>query len=206
MYCINRITTSAGRLLVPEGIIHPVVSASALTWFIRYMYIYYASACDKICEGLVLTLRLLPCSNLWHFNGLFRRLVFDSSLISSWKCVLIILSITPVFGGHNSIEMQQFWDLTMFLFITLDQLFPSSYQTIYIVDNQMSNTDSCRPHKGVIFGGACVANFIIFLCCHIMCLYILSSVSVWCPLPFLHKTMFGSSLPPVVCRRAHVCI
>ena len=28
----------AGELLVHEGIIHPVVSASALTWFIRYIY------------------------------------------------------------------------------------------------------------------------------------------------------------------------
>jgi hypothetical protein len=27
-----------GGLLVPLGIIHPVVSASALTWFIRYIY------------------------------------------------------------------------------------------------------------------------------------------------------------------------
>jgi hypothetical protein len=28
----------AGGLLVPDGIIRPVVSASALTWFIRYIY------------------------------------------------------------------------------------------------------------------------------------------------------------------------
>ena len=34
-------------------------------------------------------------------------------------------------------------------------------------------------------------------------LYVLSSV-FWCPLRFLHETMFGSSSPPVVCRRAHV--
>jgi hypothetical protein len=27
---------------------------------------------------------------------------------------------------------------------------------------------------------------------------------MWCPLRFLHNMMFGSSLPPVVCRRAHV--
>jgi hypothetical protein len=27
-------------LLVPEGIIRPVVSASALTWFIRYVYFW----------------------------------------------------------------------------------------------------------------------------------------------------------------------
>jgi hypothetical protein len=29
---------SAGGLLVPEGIIRPVISVSALTWFIRYIY------------------------------------------------------------------------------------------------------------------------------------------------------------------------
>jgi hypothetical protein len=27
---------------------------------------------------------------------------------------------------------------------------------------------------------------------------------MWCPLRFLHNMMFGSSLSPVVCRRAHV--
>ena len=32
------IDTSAGELLVPEGIIHPVVSALVLKWFIRYIY------------------------------------------------------------------------------------------------------------------------------------------------------------------------
>jgi len=30
--------TSAGELLVPEDIIRPVDSVSALTWFIRYIY------------------------------------------------------------------------------------------------------------------------------------------------------------------------
>ena len=33
-----------------------------------------------------------------------------------------------------------------------------------------------------------------------------SELSVGCPLRFPHKTMFGSSLPPVVCRRVHVLI
>jgi hypothetical protein len=32
------IDTSAGGLLVPEGIICSVVSVLALTWFIRYIY------------------------------------------------------------------------------------------------------------------------------------------------------------------------
>jgi hypothetical protein len=36
-----------------------------------------------------------------------------------------------------------------------------------------------------------------------MCLYVLSSV-LWCPLRFLIKTMFVSSLHTVVCRRTHV--
>ena len=30
--------TSASGLLVPEGMIRPEVSASALTWFVRYIY------------------------------------------------------------------------------------------------------------------------------------------------------------------------
>jgi hypothetical protein len=40
------------------------------------------------------------------------------------------------------------------------------------------------------FGGVRVAHIFSFMCCPIMCLYIL--------------TMFCSSLPLVVCRRAHI--
>jgi hypothetical protein len=36
-YYYHWVDTSAGVLLVPEGIIRTVVSASALTWFIRYI-------------------------------------------------------------------------------------------------------------------------------------------------------------------------
>jgi hypothetical protein len=52
------------------------------------------------------------------------------------------------------------------------------------------------------FGDVRVAHLFSFLCCPIMCLYVLSSV-LKRPLRFLHKTIFGSSLPPVVCRRVH---
>jgi len=56
-----------------------------------------------------------------------------------------------------------------------------------------------------VFGGVRVALFFLnsFLCCSIMCRYVLSSC---CDVQydFRIKTMFGSSLPPVVCRRAHV--
>ena len=41
-----------------------------------------------------------------------------------------------------------------------------------------------------------VAHLSSALCCPIMCLYVLSSV-LWCPLRF-------PSLPPVVCRMAHI--
>ena len=50
-----------------------------------------------------------------------------------------------------------------------------------------------------------VANFFSFLCCPIMCHYVLSSV-LWCPIRCPHKMMFGSSLPPVVCRRAFILL
>jgi len=36
-YYYHWVDTSAGGLLVPEGIIRPVVSAATLTWFIRYI-------------------------------------------------------------------------------------------------------------------------------------------------------------------------
>ena len=48
-----------------------------------------------------------------------------------------------------------------------------------------------------------VAYLVSLLCCLIMCPYVLSSVLL-CPLRFPHKTVFGSSLLPVVCKRAHV--
>jgi hypothetical protein len=37
-YYYHSVDTSAGGLLVPEDIFRPVVSASALTWFIIYIY------------------------------------------------------------------------------------------------------------------------------------------------------------------------
>ena len=52
------------------------------------------------------------------------------------------------------------------------------------------------------FGRVRVAHlFSFFLCCPIMWLYVLSC-TVHCDLST--QTMFGSSLPPVVCRRAYV--
>jgi hypothetical protein len=49
---------SAGGLFVPEGIIRPVVSASVLTWFIRY--IFYRNLQLLIHVILIKTKALLP--------------------------------------------------------------------------------------------------------------------------------------------------
>jgi hypothetical protein len=44
-HCVD---TSAGGILVPEGIIHPVVGVSALTWFIRYIYYWNVQFLRKV--------------------------------------------------------------------------------------------------------------------------------------------------------------
>ena len=40
-YYYHCVDTSAGGLLFLEGSIYPVVSVSALTWLIRYIYIFF---------------------------------------------------------------------------------------------------------------------------------------------------------------------
>ena len=45
-----------------------------------------------------------------------------------------------------------------------------------------------------------------FVCCPIMCLYVLSSVLCDVNYDFRINFIFGSSLPPVVCMRAYVLI
>jgi len=44
---------------------------------------------------------------------------------------------------------------------------------------------------------------VLFLCCLIMCLYVLSSV-LWCPLRFPYKTMFDSSSPVFLYERSYL--
>ena len=69
---------------------------------------------------------------------------------------------------------------------------------------QLAIWNTLREHLSLPSGfwwGPCCSSFYI-LWCHIMCLDVLSSLC--CPLRCPHKTMFGSSLPPVVCRRADI--
>ena len=63
---------------------------------------------------------------------------------------------------------------------------------------------SWSPSSSPVFWWVRVVHVFSFLCCPIICLYIVSSV-LWSPCHFLIKTsQFGSFLPLVVCRRAHV--
>ena len=55
-----------------------------------------------------------------------------------------------------------------------------------------------------IFGGVYVAHLISFFCCPIMSLYVQNSECCDVRYDFNIKSMFGSSLPPVACRRNHV--
>ena len=59
-----------------------------------------------------------------------------------------------------------------------------------------------------VFGGVRVAHLFSFLCCLINYLSLCSEFRVVMSASrrydFRIKTMFGSSLPPVVCRRVHV--
>jgi hypothetical protein len=54
------------------------------------------------------------------------------------------------------------------------------------------------------FWWVCVAHLFSFLCCPIMCFYVLSSVFCDVRYDFRIQMVFGSSLPPVVCRRAQI--
>jgi hypothetical protein len=79
-----------------------------------------------------------------------------------------------------------------------------------IVDEHSKN---CLPKERTwvhspFFGGVCDAHLFRFLCCPIMCLYILCYVFD-VHYDFCIQALFGSSLPPVVCRRYHalfICV
>jgi hypothetical protein len=77
----------------------------------------------------------------------------------------------------------------MFSFLYHCQYFYRSWLSIWVT-------------RRVFFGRICVAHFASFLCCSIMCFYVLSSV-LWCPLRFPYTNDVWS-LPPVVCSSAHV--
>ena len=87
---------------------------------------------------------------------------------------------------------------TIFLYLLFSPfvLICSQYLTL-------NNNLKCKSFKYF----TCISVLIIFLvlCCSIMCLYVLSS---YCDIryDFRIKTMFGSSLAPIVCRRDHVLL
>jgi hypothetical protein len=61
-YIYYWVNTSAGGVLVPQSIIRPVVSASALTWFIRYIYYWNLQFLNNVIINK--TKVLLPQANV----------------------------------------------------------------------------------------------------------------------------------------------
>jgi hypothetical protein len=57
-YYTRWVDITAGVLLVPEGIIHPVITVSALTWFIRYIYYWNLQLLNNVI--IIKTKVLLP--------------------------------------------------------------------------------------------------------------------------------------------------
>jgi hypothetical protein len=47
------VDTTVGGLLDHDGVIHPVVSVSILTWFIRYLHFYQYYLVDTTVGGLL---------------------------------------------------------------------------------------------------------------------------------------------------------
>ena len=89
-------------------------------------------------------------------------------------------------------------------------VFPCSYNIseylltvqVNVFENVINNNRNTQFRIGISIASH---TQLIFLCCPIVCLYVLSFV-LRCPLGFPHriKTMFGSSLPPSVCMKARV--
>jgi hypothetical protein len=75
--------------------------------------------------------------------------------------------------------------------------------SLFPLDNSKVIKKKSHPRVLWILLYACIRKDDNDICLFIMYPYILSSV-LGCSLRFPHKTMFGSSLPPVVCRRARV--
>jgi hypothetical protein len=63
------VDTSAGGLFVPQGIIRPVVSASILIWFIRYLFFFNYHWADTPAGGLFVPegiIRPVPGGQIIH--------------------------------------------------------------------------------------------------------------------------------------------
>jgi hypothetical protein len=83
--------TTAGGLFVPEGIIHPVVSVSTLTWFIRYIYYWNLQFINNvIIIKIILAMLVRPFSLL--LQNSFKLLGF--SVFRYWAYLMMFIPDT----------------------------------------------------------------------------------------------------------------
>ena len=76
-YIYYWVNTSAGGVLVPESIIRPVVSASALTWFIRYIYYWNLQFLNNVSINKTKVLLLQSYVTLADYYLAFQSFDFD---------------------------------------------------------------------------------------------------------------------------------
>jgi hypothetical protein len=83
--------TTAGGLFVPEDIIHPVVSVSTLTWFIRYIYYWNLQFINNvIIIKIILAMLVRPFSLL--LQNSFKLLGF--SVFRYWAYLMMFIPDT----------------------------------------------------------------------------------------------------------------
>ena len=105
------------------------------------------------------------------------------------------ISISQMTMYHFLYHCKDLYRTWMYLWVTWRVSYKK--QELLIIREHLSSSR--------FFGGVRVAHRFSFLYFLIMCLYVLSSV-LWGWQRFPIKTMFGSSLPPLVCRRFHVLL
>jgi hypothetical protein len=90
------VDSSAAGLLVPEGIIRPVVSASALTWYIKYICYWNLDFLNNVI--IIKTKVLLPHAYV-HLTDFGYRLgplvLLFTKLKIIWLSNISILSVIP---------------------------------------------------------------------------------------------------------------
>jgi len=123
-------------------------------------------------------------------------------MLSSWS-----RSGWPLRNIHISIDSGSFTVLcNFFLFFLYNCKY--FYRTWLYVRNtavvlsEAATAYTSRAHEFTLtfLVGSVLLISLVLLCCPIMCL----SSALRCPLRFQHKTMFGSSYPPVICRRTYL--
>jgi len=138
---------------------------------------------------------------LYNFDYSVKLYNFYSPHCSSWTLTFAKYHKHVSYLVNSNVHYLCHLDLRLKLMIKLIR-YTSTIASVLLLTLRAS----IWMHSRFFFGGVRLAHFFLlffFVCCHIMCLNVPSPV-LWCPLRFPQKTMFVSSLPPAVCRRAHV--